>query len=42
MKIKALDHGYVELVDWMGGDLRTVNSAKGSYGKRVQEVGAKE
>lgn len=42
MKIKALDHGFVELVDWMGGDLRTVNSAKGSYGKRVQEVGAKE
>lgn len=41
-KINVLDHGYVELVDWMGGDLRTVNSAKGSYGKRVHEVGAKE
>lgn len=40
--IPVLDHGLVELVDWMGGDLRIVNSAKGSYGKRVQEVGVKE
>lgn len=41
-KIQVLDHGFVELVDWMGGDLRTVNTAKGSYGKRVEAVGAKE
>lgn len=33
-KIKVLDHGFIELLDSMGGDLRVVNAARVSFGKR--------
>jgi thymidylate synthase (FAD) len=33
-KIDVLDHGFVELVDYMGSDLTVVNSARVSFGKR--------
>ncbi len=40
--MKVLDKGFVTLVDYMGGDLTTVNSAKVSFGRRSKEIGAKE
>lgn len=33
---KVLDHGFVRLVDYMGGDQRIVESARVSYGKGTQ------
>ncbi len=41
-KINVLDHGFVDLVDWMGGDLTCVNAAKVSFGNRSRDLGAKE
>lgn len=40
--MKVLDKGFVELEDFMGGDLRVVNAAKVSFKKRSTEVGDKE
>jgi len=37
-KINVLDHGFVELVDFMGSDLTVVNSARVSFGKRKTEL----
>ena len=34
--------GRVELLDWMGGDLRTVNAARASYGLESEEYGERE
>lgn len=31
-KIELLDHGFVELVDFMGGDMRVVSSARVTFG----------
>lgn len=36
--IQVLDHGFVELVDWMGNDLTVVNSARVSFGKRKTQL----
>ena len=36
MKIDVLDHGSVELVDSMGGDLRVVNMARQSFGTKAE------
>lgn len=36
MKIDVLDHGSVELVDSMGGDLRIVNMARQSFGTKAE------
>lgn len=33
-KIDVLDHGFVKLVDFMGGDLRVVNSARVTFGSQ--------
>src|SRR5690606_41441679 len=41
--IKVLDHGFVRLVDYLGGDARIVQAARVSYGegtKTVREDGA--
>lgn len=40
--VKVLDKGYVEFVDFMGGDLRVVNSAKVSFNKQSEEMGVPE
>jgi thymidylate synthase (FAD) len=40
--MQVLDKGFVELEDFMGGDLRVVNSAKVSFAKRSTEVGDSE
>lgn len=40
--IKVLDHGYVRLVDHMGQDLTTVNSARVSFNKESQELDDKD
>ena len=40
--MKVLDKGFVELEDFMGGDLRVVNSAKVSFNKHSTEMGEKE
>lgn len=40
--MEVLDKGFVELEDFMGGDLRVVNSAKVSFAKRSSEMGASE
>jgi thymidylate synthase (FAD) len=37
-KIDVLDHGFVELVDYMGSDLTVVNSARVSFGVEKKEV----
>ncbi|HPC36631.1 MAG TPA: FAD-dependent thymidylate synthase [Candidatus Marinimicrobia bacterium] len=37
-EIKVLDHGFVRLVDYMGGDSRIVQSARVSYGKGTKSV----
>ena len=36
--INVLDHGFVELIDVMGGDLSVVNSARVSFGKRKTKI----
>ena len=36
-KRKVLDAGFVELIDFMGGDLQVVNSARQSYGKKQKK-----
>lgn len=38
LKRTVLDHGFVELVDWLGNDLTVVNSARVSFGKRKTEM----
>jgi thymidylate synthase (FAD) len=40
--IQVLDHGYVELHDCMGDDLRIVNMARQSFGQKSVSVGPKE
>lgn len=40
--VKCLDHGYVELIDSMGSDLRIVNAAQASFDKTSQEFGKRE
>jgi len=37
-EFKVLDHGFVRLVDYMGGDQRIVQSARVSYGKGTKSV----
>jgi thymidylate synthase (FAD) len=37
-EIKVLDHGFVRLVDYMGGDQRIVQAARVSYGKGTKTV----
>lgn len=39
---RVLDHGYVRLLDVMGGDLDVVNAAKVSFDKRSEEMGQRE
>ena len=41
-KIDVLDHGFVELVDYMGSDLTVVNSARVSFGKRKEVMDEKD
>jgi len=38
----VLDHGYVQLYDYMGDDLRIVNNARQSFGQTSQEMTEKE
>lgn len=40
--VQVLDKGFVELEDFMGGDLRVVNAAKVSNGKRSNGIGSAE
>jgi thymidylate synthase (FAD) len=40
--VQVLDQGFVELEDFMGGDLRVINSAKVSNKKRSEEMGKEE
>lgn len=40
--IPVLDKGYVRLIDHMGDDLTPVNTAKVSYDKRSESMGARE
>ncbi len=42
VKTPMLDHGYVELYDWMGDDLRIVNMARQSFGQESTEMGESE
>ena len=42
MKIEVLDHGSVELLDRMGSDLTTVESARVSFLKGATELGERE
>jgi thymidylate synthase (FAD) len=37
-EFKVLDHGFVRLVDYMGGDARIVQSARVSYGEGTKSV----
>lgn len=39
---KVLDHGYVELVQWMGTDLSPVNAARASFDKRSEQFDEKD
>jgi len=39
---EVLDRGFVELIDFMGGDLRTVNAAKVSFNKESTTVDISE
>lgn len=41
-KINVLDHGYVQLVDWMGDDKRIVDAARISYGVEKEEFDSKD
>jgi thymidylate synthase (FAD) len=38
MKIDVLDKGFVELMDFMGGDITVVNAARVSFGKQKTEL----
>lgn len=38
IKTDVLDHGYVEIVDYMGDDARVVNAARVSFGKEIDHV----
>jgi len=38
----VLDYGFVELVDSMGSDLTVVNSARVSFGKRVESISERD
>jgi thymidylate synthase (FAD) len=40
--VQVLDKGFVDIVDFMGGDLRVVNSAKVSFDKASTGVGESE
>lgn len=40
--MKVLDKGFVELIDFMGGDRRVVESARVSFDAKTLEMGAKE
>lgn len=40
--VKVLDHGYVQLYDSMGNDLRIVNNARQSFGKESLTFGESE
>ncbi|MDP9313102.1 MAG: FAD-dependent thymidylate synthase [Chloroflexota bacterium] len=42
MKLKILDHGIVELLDKMGSDLTTVESARVSFLKGTTEMSQRE
>jgi thymidylate synthase (FAD) len=42
IKVNVLDHGYVELYDCMGDDLRIVNNARQSFGQESAEFGERE
>lgn len=42
IKSPVLDHGYVELYDWMGDDLRIVNMARQSFGEESTKMGKSE
>jgi thymidylate synthase (FAD) len=42
MKIDVLDHGNVELIDKMGSDLTTIESARVSFLKGATELGERE
>ncbi|MEI7851984.1 MAG: FAD-dependent thymidylate synthase, partial [Kiritimatiellales bacterium] len=37
-EIKVLDHGFVRLVDYMGGDTRLVQTARVSYGEGTKTI----
>ena len=37
-ELKVLDHGFVRLVDYMGGDERIVQAARVSYGEGTKAV----
>src|SRR5680860_1615583 len=37
-RLEVLDHGFVRLVDYMGGDARIVQSARVSYGEGTRSV----
>ena len=41
-EIKCLDAGFVRLVDYMGGDLRSVNSARISFNKTKDSLEEKD
>ena len=41
-KVKVLDHGHVQLYDYMGDDLRIVNNARQSFGKESEAMGESE
>jgi thymidylate synthase (FAD) len=40
--MKMLDHGEIELLDYMGNDLHIVNAARQSFGQASTELGEKE
>lgn len=42
LRIDVLDHGYVELIDSMGSDLTTVQTARVSFGNDAETLGDKE
>lgn len=41
-KVTVLDHGYVQLYDYMGDDLRIVNNARQSFGQESVVFGDRE
>lgn len=42
VKTQVLDHGYVQLYDYMGDDLRIVNNARQSFGQESESMTEKE
>lgn len=42
LSVPVLDHGYVRLVDYMGGDLRIVNAAQASLDNYSEDYGDRE